>query len=491
MFFITFAFFFYKCFYTFFEAYEVFQKYYLNIKTVLSDHIFRAYDIRGIYGEDFNEEGAKLLGMAYATYMRKKFTHRDAFTISVGRDGRKSGELLQKSLVEGLREGGMHVVLQGELPSPQLYFSVCAGGYDGGIMITASHNPAKYNGFKLQGAGASSICGEEIQKILEIIKSKAFLPADSKGSLSTENYDEQYFELLGQITNFKKTSWRIAIDAGNGITGPFAPKFFRSQGFEVIELYCDVDGSFPNHEADPERAENLEDLKKLVMEEQCGFGLAFDGDGDRVGVVDRNGNHFSADLLLLLLARKILKENEGAAIVYDLKATELLKEEIESLGGKPVMCKTGHSFVEEKMEETGALLGGEVSGHIFIADQYFGYDDALLAAAKLLEIAVESEETFTDIFASLPKTFVTPEEKVGVSEKKKFEIMDAIVSDLQKKYPESLTIDGIRIDFGEGAWGIVRASNTSPYLTTRFEARSEEKLHEIQKIIMDTVQKHT
>lgn len=456
---------------------------------ILSDHIFRAYDIRGIYQEDFNEAGAKLIAKGYATYLKKRYDHRDNFTICVGRDGRDSGITLEKAIIEGLTECGINVVQVGALPSPQLYFSVCAGGYDGGIMITASHNPAEYNGFKLSGPGASSICGEEIQKILQIIKKDAFLLNKKAGQIEEKNFDGQYFELLDEITHFKKTDWKIAIDAGNGITGPFAPKFFRDQGFEVIELYCDVDGNFPNHEADPERAENLEDLKKLVLKEKCDFGLAFDGDGDRVGVVDKNGNHFAADLLLLLLARDILARNEGAAIVYDLKATELLKEEIENLGGKPVMCKTGHSFVEEKMEESEALLGGEVSGHIFWADQYFGYDDALLAGAKLLEIAVASNETFTEIFAKLPKTFVTPEEKISVPEAKKFEVMESIVQILKKQYPDALTIDGIRIEFGENAWGIIRASNTSPYLTTRFEARSQEKLDEVQKIIMDVVGK--
>ncbi len=459
---------------------------------MLSHHIFRAYDIRGIYQEDFDEISTKDIAKAYATYLKRKYKHRSDLTVSLGRDGRTSGESLMNAFEEGLLESGINVVNIGMVMSPMLYFSICAHGYDGGVMITASHNPAKYNGFKLQAGGAHSICGDEIQKIWEMIEKKDFEKSETLGHKKEICVREEYFDLLSELVSFPKSDWSIAIDAGNGIAGKYAPAFFRRKGCEVIELYCDVDGSFPNHEADPERAENLKDLKKLVVEKKLDFGLAFDGDGDRVGVVDRNGNHFSADLLLLLLVRDMLQreENAGASVVYDLKATELLKEEIENWGGKAIMCKTGHSFVEEAMEEHDAILGGEVSGHIFIADKYFGYDDALISAAKLVEIAMKADESFTDIFGKLPKTFVTPEEKISVEENKKFLVIASIVEDLHKKYPNALTIDGIRIDFGEGAWGIVRASNTSPYLTTRFEARSAEKLKSIQEEMMSVVKKY-
>ena len=464
---------------------------------LLSDHIFRAYDIRGIYQEDFDEDGAKYIAKGYATYLKKRNEHKDRpLTVSVGRDGRTSGELLEKYIIEGLTECGINVVSIGLATSPLLYFSVCAGGYDGGIMITASHNPAEYNGMKLQGVGASSICGDEIQKILQIIKQNAFLEETHHGEVKTRDFTSEYYKTLNAITSFPKKDWKIVIDAGNGVAGKYNPEFFIQQGFEVVELYCDIDGTFPNHEADPEREKNLEDLKVKVLEEKADFGMAFDGDGDRVGIIDKFGNHFSADLLILLLAREMLQrdENAGASIVYDLKSTELLKEEIEEHGGKAIMCKTGHSFVEEQMEEHDAILGGEVSGHIFIAEKYFGFDDALLAAAKLLEIAIsakqKSNESFTDIIAKLPKTFVTPEEKISVSEEKKFEVLANIVQELKKTYPDALTIDGIRIDLGEGTWGIIRASNTSPYLTTRFEARSEQGLKEIKSIVMNVVEKY-
>ena len=468
---------------------------------MLEKHIFRAYDIRGIYGEDFDEQGADLIGKGYAQYLRKKYPHKEHLTVVVSRDGRNSGKVLKSAFINALVESGINIVDAGELPSPMLYFALCTQGYDGGVSITASHNSAPYNGFKLLSGGAHSICGEELQKIWNLIQEKDFIDLENNGDYPTDlgtveklDISEEYYSLLLEITHFKKTDWKIAIDAGNGIAGPYYPELFRRAGFDVTELYCDVDGSFPNHEADPEREENLVDLKKLVVEKKLDFGLAFDGDGDRVGVVDKNGNSFSADLLLLLLARDILtrEENAGGAIVYDLKSTELLKEEIEEHGGKPVMCKTGHSFVEEEMQAHDALLGGEVSGHIFLAENYFGFDDALLAAAKLVEIAVkldENNETFTSEFAKLPKTFVTPEEKVPVKESDKFGILDKIVADLLATYPKALTIDGIRIEFGEGAWGIVRASNTSPYLTTRFEARSQEKLNEVKGIMMSVVEK--
>ncbi len=469
---------------------------------MLEKHIFRAYDIRGIYGEDFDENGAILIAKGYAKYLREKYKNKEHLTVVVSRDGRISGPILKSNFVNALVESGINVVDAGELPSPMLYFALCTQGFDGGVSITASHNSAPYNGFKILSGGAHSICGDELQKIWDIIQEEDFIDLENNGDYPSDlgtveklDISEEYYSLLSEITHFEKTNWKIAIDAGNGISGPYYPEFFRKAGFNVTELYCDVDGNFPNHEADPEREENLADLKKLVLEKKLDFGLAFDGDGDRVGVVDKNGNSFSADLLLLLLARDILTrdKNAGGAIVYDLKSTELLKEEIEEHGGKPVMCKTGHSFVEEEMEKHDALLGGEVSGHIFLAENYFGFDDALLAAAKLVEIAVKLDaknETFTSEFAKLPKTFVTPEEKVPVKESEKFGILDKIITDLLETYPKALTIDGIRIEFGDGAWGIVRASNTSPYLTTRFEARSQKKLDEVKNIMMTVVGKY-
>ncbi len=449
---------------------------------MLSSHIFRAYDIRGIYGKDFDEEGAYLIGKGFAAFLLRKSPNKK-LTVVTGRDGRLSGKTLLESFQNGLLESGVDVMDIGMIPSPMLYFAISEGGYDGGITITASHNPKEYNGIKLQRDHAHSVCGEDIQKVMRIIEEREFVFSEKRGVLREEDFRERYFSKLRSLISFqRKKRPTIVIDAGNGIAGTFSPAFFRSLGCEVIDLFCEVDGNFPNHDADPEREENLRALKEQVIALKADFGIAFDGDGDRVGLVDEKGRHYSADLLLLLLARDILKRNPGAPIVYDLKSTEVLTEEIKKCGGVALMCKTGHSFVEEMMEKHGALLGGEVSGHLFIAENYYGFDDALLASARLIEIIWDSKKPIAGHLKDLPKTFVTPEIKVKIEEEKKFEIMERIREHFLIEYPDALTIDGIRIDFGEGVWGIVRASNTSPYLTTRFEARSEEKLKEIQRI---------
>jgi phosphomannomutase / phosphoglucomutase len=458
---------------------------------MLSPHIFRAYDIRGIYGEDFDEDGAYLIAKGYASYLHKTYPHRESFRVSIGRDGRDSGASLEEAFREGLLESGIDIVKIGQVSSPMLYYSVCAGGYDGGVMITASHNPSEYNGFKLQTIGAKAICDTELKKILSYIEAKDFFSFPEKGTTESQDIREEYFSLIKEIVSFPESikGKKISIDAGNGIMGAYAPDFFRSVGFEVYEIFCEVDGRFPNHVPDPEREENLQDLKQYIKKHQCDLGIAFDGDGDRVGVVDREGNHYSADLLLLLLSRDVLSRNPGASIVYDLKSTERLAEDIRARGGVPVMCKTGHSFVEQKMEETEALLGGEVSGHLFFAEDYFGFDDALLAAAKIIKIVFTSEKSLSQIFAELPQTYITPEIKVSVSEEEKFRVVGMLSKNLLERYPNAITIDGIRIDFSDGAWGILRASNTSAYITTRFEARTKEKLLEIQNIIFREMRK--
>ncbi len=459
---------------------------------MLTSHIFRAYDIRGIYKADFDATGAELIGKGYGTYLRKLYGN-GKLTIVLGRDGRNAGAILEEGFIEGVLSTGINVVQIGMIPSPLLYFAICDGGFDGGVAITASHNPKEYNGFKLQKREAHAICGDQIQEILQIIEKEDFFVSSEEGDVRKQDFANSYFEKVATLANIDVSggSPKMVIDAGNGIMGNYAPEFFRNVGCEVIELFCDVDGSFPNHEADPEREENLQDLKQKVLEIKADFGLAFDGDGDRVGLLDSEGNHYSADLLLLLLSRDLLSRNPGASIVFDLKSTDVLREEIERLGGKALMCKTGHSFVEKMMEESGSLLGGEVSGHLFFAENYYGVDDALLASYKLISILWNSQKSVREHLSNLPKTFVTPEIKVKISEEKKFEIMDQIIEHFVAEYPDALTIDGVRIDFEEdGAWGIVRASNTSPYLTTRFEARSQEKLDEIQKIVFDHLKKY-
>lgn len=450
---------------------------------MLKKHIFRAYDIRGIVGDDFDESGAKDIGKAYVTYLRR-IDGIDTPEISVGRDGRVSGEKMQKSFIEGALEAGANVIDIGLSSSPLLFFSICSGKLDGGVNITASHNPSQYNGFKLQRNDAHAICGDEIQEIWKLCEAQDF--DTGTGTLTKKSFTDEYFDKIASLVTIPGKP-KVVIDAGNGVTGAFAPKLFEKLGCDVVPLYCEVDGTFPNHDADPEVEENLDDLKQEVLRQGADIGIAFDGDGDRVGVVDTNGKSYSADLLLLLLSRNLLSRKKGVKVVIDLKATQVLFDEIKKLGGETFMVKTGHSFVEEKMREVGALLGGEVSGHLFFGENYYGFDDAFVAAAKLIEILQKGGKPFREHFVDLPEVYNTPEIKVACPEESKFEVIDRLVEHFVSIYgPEKcLTIDGVRIDFEPGAWGIVRASNTSPKITLRFEARTPEKLEEIKKIVMD------
>ncbi len=445
---------------------------------MIKDHIFRAYDIRGVVGEDFDEEGANLIGKAYASYLLRN--NNLPLTIVVGRDGRTHSPVLQKAFIEGVRDCGINVVDIGLATSPLLNFSVCFGEFDGGVNITASHNPKEFNGFKLQSKGAHAIFGDQIQEIKEIVKNGDYYLSERQGEMEEKSFAQDWIKKIASLVKIEGQP-KVVVDCGNGVAGAFAGSFFQEIGVEIVPLYCNVDGDFPNHEANPEEEKNLQDLKKAVKKENAIMGIAFDGDGDRVGIIDENGEYYAADLLLLLLARELLRKKHGATVVYDLKATQVLADEIEKLGGKAIPCKTGHSYIENKMLETGALLGGEVSGHMFFADDYYGFDDAFLAGAKLLEIVANKKTPLKQHFEDLPKTFVTPEIKVKIAEEHKFEIMQKIVDFFAQKYRDkALTIDGVKVDFEDGAWGIVRASNTSPYLTLRFEARSNEKLMEIQ-----------
>ncbi len=455
---------------------------------MLKPHIFRAYDIRGIADTDFDETGAEQIGLGYGTFIKKD--NPDARKVVIGRDGRIHSEKFQKAFIKGVRKTGLDVIDAGLCTSPLVNFVICTYHLDGGVNITASHNPKEFNGFKLQRRQAHAIFGEEIEEIKDLIYDQKFILADQKGSLIDVYFGDQWLSELSSLINIKGNP-KIVIDCGNGVGGQFAVDFFKRINCQAIPLYCEVDGNFPNHEANPEIEENLTDLKKKVLEEKALLGIAFDGDADRVGIIDEKGNHYAADLLLLILARDLLTRHPQAKIVYDLKATQILPEEIKKLGSEAIICKTGHSFIEKKMEETGALLGGEVSGHIFIAENYYGFDDAFLAAGKILEIIQNSKKPLIEHFINLPKTYVTPEIKVEISEEAKFPVVRKIVKHFKKKYGDKvLTIDGARIDFGDGAWGIVRASNTSPYLTTRFEARTEKKLKEIKEEIFGHLQSY-
>lgn len=450
---------------------------------MLTEHIFRAYDIRGIAGTDFNESGAESIGKAYVTYLIRNDKKQNP-KICVGRDGRLSGEAMQQAFIRGAVYAGAHVVDIGLSPSPLLFFSICEGGFDGGVNITASHNPKEYNGFKLQRNDAHAICGDEIQEIWNLCQNTDF--ENGNGTTEKRDFIAQYFQKIEAIIDIPGKP-KVVMDAGNGVAGAFAPELFTRLGCEVIPLYCEVDGNFPNHDADPEVEENLADLKKMVRDEGADLGVAFDGDGDRVGFVDSEEKAYPSDLILLLLSRDLLSRHAGAKVVIDLKATQIIFDEIKNRGGEGIMVKTGHSFVEEKMREVGSLLGGEVSGHLFFGENYYGFDDALLAGAKVIEILQKSQKPLRQHFEGLPVVYNTPEIKVMCPEEHKFQVIDRLVEHFVNEYGNEncLTIDGVRIDFGNGAWGIVRASNTSPKITLRFEARTAEKLEEIKNIVLE------
>lgn len=455
----------------------------------INPFIFRAYDIRGIAEisekhpvVELTKTAMYLLGRGIGTYIQKKYGKR----IAVGGDNRLTTETLKKAFIQGLVESGCFAQDIGLSTSPLLYYAVCRLGYDGGVNITASHNPREYNGLKIVGRNGHSVCGEEIQKIRRSIEEKKF--ANGRGTISKKRIFPTYLTEMKKKIKIKKPL-KLVVDAGNGTTGIFAPKLFKSFGIEIVELYCNLDGRFPNHPANPEEEKNMKDLMAKVKETNADVGFGFDGDGDRIGMIDEKGTFYSADYMLLLLARDLLSRHPGAKIVYDLKSSLILAEDIRKRGGVPLMAKTGHSFIEQTMRREKALLAGEVSGHMFFSENYYGFDDALLAGLKIIEILSKSKRPLSEHFADLPKTCITPEIKVPCPDNKKCAVVKSVTRKFQKKYP-CITMDGVRIEFAPNAWGIVRSSNTSPYLTLRFEAKTPKKLTEIQKIVYEALKKY-
>ena len=447
-------------------------------------NIFRAYDIRGIYGNELTKESIFLLGKGIGTYFKRKYKEQEDITLAVGRDNRTHGKELQNSFIQGLLNTGCHVTDISLSPSPLLYFSVAHQNFDGGINITASHNPKEYNGLKIIGKQAHSICGDEIQEIRKIIEKEDYLQGD--GKLSSANFFNDYLSEITSKISLQR-NLKIVIDAGNGIAGQFYPQVFEKLGCEVIKLYCESDGSFPNHEPDPIVEKNLIDLQKKVIEENADLGIAFDGDGDRLGIVDEKGAIHDANQLLILLARDILKRSK-TSVIYTVSCSSSLPGEVEKAGGKTVMVPVGHSFVEQAMRENNSLLGGEQSGHFFVAENYYSFDDACFASAKILSIASGSANTLSSLFLDMPKVFAIPEIRPDCSDENKFEIIKTLAEEFKEKYKVN-TMDGIRVDLQNGAWASIRASNTSPKLSICVEARSKEDLDQINQDIWNTLEK--
>ncbi|MBI4405405.1 MAG: phosphomannomutase/phosphoglucomutase [Deltaproteobacteria bacterium] len=442
--------------------------------------IFREYDIRGVAEQDLTDPVVEDIGRAIGTHIKKIGGKK----MSLGRDCRKSSQRLRNALSKGLLSTGIDVVDIGLVPTPLLYYSVLAYKQDGGVMITGSHNPPEHNGFKV-AVGNLTIHGSEIQELRQIIESQDF--AQGKGSLINQDIKDEYIAMV-EAGIPHPLNVRVVVDSGNGMGGLVAPQLFRRLGCEVIELYSDPDGSFPNHHPDPTVLDNLKVLKEFTIREKAMVGIGFDGDADRIGVVDPSGRIIYGDELLILYARQILKHNPGATIISEVKASRRLFEDIKVHGGKPLQWKTGHSLIKAKMKEVGALAAGEMSGHMFFKDRYHGFDDAIYAAARLLEILNESKKTASELLADLPVSFTTPEIRVNCPDDVKFDVVGKARKHFEQLGYSVNGIDGARIEFEDG-WGLVRASNTQPVLVFRFEATTEKRLKEIQQLVEKTVQR--
>lgn len=446
----------------------------------VSDTIFRAYDIRGIVDETLTADIVTVIGRAIGS----EAIERRVDSICIGYDGRHSSPDLADALARGIMATGCNVIRVGAVPTPVLYFATHELDTGSGVMVTGSHNPANYNGLKIM-LGGEALHGEAIQKLLQRIRTGDF--AIGQGSQSSEDVRRAYLDrIVGDIA--VAAPLKVVLDAGNGIAGELAPLLIEELGCEVIPLYCEVDGSFPNHHPDPGKPENLADLIECVKAEGADIGLAFDGDGDRLGVVTNTGKIIWPDRLLMLFARDVVSRNPGADVLYDVKCSRRLAGVISEAGGRPIMWKTGHSLMKAKMKESGALLAGEMSGHIFFGERWMGFDDGLYSAARLLEILGVEDRHCDEVFEDFPEDISTPELNVEVSDETKFPLIEKLSREGDFGDGNISTIDGIRVEFTDG-WGLCRASNTTPVLVLRFEAETEEALERIKAVFREQLQK--
>ncbi len=439
-------------------------------------NVFREYDIRGIVNRDLTEDFVSLLGKGCGTY----FADNGVKTIALGRDCRLSSPSFRDRFLEGITETGCHVIDVGVVPTPLLYFALFNLKVEGGIQITGSHNPPDNNGFKVC-LGTSTIYGEEIQKIRHIMESGEFIKG--KGNIEERDLTSDYKEYVLNHLSPGNVNRRVVVDAGNGTGGVIAVPLYREMGFDVMPLFCEPDGHFPNHHPDPTVPENMQSLIEKVALERADLGIAFDGDVDRIGVVDELGNIIWGDQLMIIFSRSILKESPGATFIAEVKCSQTLFDDIAKNGGNPIMWKVGHSLIKAKMKEERALLAGEMSGHLFFADRYFGYDDAIYAGARLLEILSHNRGSLSARLSDIPKLVNTPEIRIECPEDKKFRVVEQLADEFKREY-NVIDIDGARVLFPDG-WGLVRASNTQAILVLRFEATSQESLRRIQDLITE------
>ncbi len=465
---------------------------------MVNKEIFRKYDIRGIVDKDLTDETVRLIGKAYGIYLKNR-TGKDfnKLTVTIGRDARLSSERFFNDLKEALTSLGINVINLGMCPTPLLYFSLFVlENIDGGIMITGSHNPPEFNGFKLC-VNKETLSDDEILEIYKITKNIGeFENKFLKGSVKDYDICSHYIDFM--VNHFKdikgKGKFKVVLDSGNGVAGFVAPEILKRLDFEVIDLFSEPDGNFPNHHPDPTIVENLRFLIDKVKKEKAYLGIGFDGDADRIGAVDENGKIIWGDQLLIIYSREILKNEKGAKIIGDVKCSQVLFDDVEKNGGIPIMWKTGHSLIKKKLKEEKAKIAGEMSGHIFFADRYFGYDDAIYAGLRLVEIIVKEGKRLSEIISDLPETYVTEEIRIDCPENKKFKIPEILkekikeIHELDEEIEDIITIDGIRIIFKSG-WGLVRASNTQPVLVLRFEGYTPEKRDFYRKKIEEILRK--
>jgi phosphomannomutase/phosphoglucomutase len=446
---------------------------------MMNPSIYREYDIRGVAGVDYDEEFVEALGRAYGTRLL-----RDNITrVVVGHDCRVTSPTYHKIMKSALRSTGVGVVDIGECPTPLMYFAVHHLDLMGGIQVTGSHNPPDHNGFKIC-IGKTTIHGSDIQELRRIIENGDMARGDGPEEAypmipAYQGYLQEQFGRCGQ-------GLRVVVDSGNGTGGPVGPQVYRAMGCEVIELYSEPDGRFPNHHPDPTVEANMAELIATVCERKADLGIAFDGDADRIGAVDNTGRIIWGDELLVIFARDVLSRQPGATIVSEVKCSQRLYDDIEKRGGKGIMWKVGHSLLKSKMRETGALLGGEMSGHLFFADRYFGYDDAVYAGARLIETVAKSGESLAQMLSDLPETVSTPEIRIECADELKFKLADRARDRFRELGYEIIDVDGVRVKFEDG-WGLIRASNTQPVLVTRFESVDPDNLVKNRAIVEDEI----
>jgi phosphomannomutase/phosphoglucomutase len=448
---------------------------------MINKEIFRQYDIRGIVDKDLNEDNLKLIGKGFGTYVRRN----SGKSVVIGGDARLTTPAYKKAFIEGLIETGCDVIDVGMCATPVLYFAIWKLKTDAGTMITASHNPGEYNGIKLN-LGMTSVFAEQIQEIYELIKNNDF--EKGKGVFSVhEGIITTYSDYVASVINISRPV-KCIVDAGNGVGGPILPNILRRFGCEVLEMYCEPDGNFPNHHPDPTIEAYMKDLISKMKTGEWEVGLGLDGDADRIGVIDNNGKMLYGDQILNILARDFLKNNQGKEVLGDVKCSKNLYDDIKKHGGIPVMYKTGHANIKNKMKESNISFGGEMSGHMFLADRYLGYDDAIYACCRFVEILSNTSLKCSELLQDQPIMFNTPEIRFDTPEETKFEIVEKVLKSFKDENYEVIDIDGMRINFPDG-WGLIRASNTQPALVMRFEATTEKRLIEIQNLVESRLKK--